>query len=175
MRSPHHSPSPVRTATPAVRPSPHHPSASHTIRCTPPLPGPKTPHAPTHPHPAIAPIHHQRPSNCHSHRAPPPPPPPPAATPPDALAMPPRLHPKSLSTASLFTSTALLAFLVVGAPHLLPCPAPRRAFADAGEREDGDGERGGVNKCPVPRIGAGKEERREREVVVMAKGEEGGR
>lgn len=33
------------------------------------------------------------------------------------------MHPKSFSTASLFTTTAVLSFLVVAAPHILPCPA----------------------------------------------------
>ncbi|KAL0633389.1 hypothetical protein Q9L58_007702 [Maublancomyces gigas] len=37
--------------------------------------------------------------------------------------MPPVMHPKSFSTAGLFTTTAVLSFLVVAAPHILPCPA----------------------------------------------------
>ncbi|KAK7510783.1 hypothetical protein IWZ03DRAFT_363065 [Phyllosticta citriasiana] len=45
--------------------------------------------------------------------------------------MAPALHPRSRQTVSLFTGTLLLSFFVVGLPHLLPCPVPTRAFADA--------------------------------------------
>lgn len=77
--------------------------------------------------------------------------------------MPPVLHPKSLSTASLFTTTAAIAFLVVGAPHILPCPAAtKRQYADdgrcqaSGAAEAGSGGKGKPKKkCPVPRIGGG--------------------
>jgi len=31
---------------------------------------------------------------------------------------------------SIFTGTLAVSFLVVGLPHLLPCPVPRRAFAE---------------------------------------------
>lgn len=58
------------------------------------------------------------------------------------------LHPKSFSTASLFTTTALLAFLVVGAPHILPCPAPHHHHADAGVRRQ-------KRACPIPRPQSG--------------------
>ncbi|KAF1990904.1 hypothetical protein K402DRAFT_389807 [Aulographum hederae CBS 113979] len=44
--------------------------------------------------------------------------------------MPPHLHPRSRLTTSLFTSTLAISFLVVGAPHILPCPVPPRAYAD---------------------------------------------
>lgn len=47
------------------------------------------------------------------------------------------LHPRSRSTSTLFTATLLISFLVVGAPHLLPCPADRRQFADSFETPDG--------------------------------------
>jgi cytochrome c oxidase assembly factor 2 len=67
--------------------------------------------------------------------------------------MPPALHPKSLSTASLFTSTAILAFLVVGAPHILPCPAPKQQYADDDARQ-----KKSKKKCPVPRINGEEEE-----------------
>ena len=50
---------------------------------------------------------------------------------------PPRLHPRSGFTASLFGTTLAVAFLVVSTPHLLPCPAPRRARADAEATADG--------------------------------------
>ncbi|KAI9679223.1 MAG: hypothetical protein M1817_005242 [Caeruleum heppii] len=44
--------------------------------------------------------------------------------------MPPHLHPRSRTTSTLFTTTLLFSFLIVGVPHLLPCPAPRREYAD---------------------------------------------
>ncbi|KAI9821628.1 MAG: hypothetical protein M1827_002209 [Pycnora praestabilis] len=54
--------------------------------------------------------------------------------------MPPHLHPRSRLTTSLFTTTLAISFLVVGMPHILPCPAgPRTDFAD-GEMS-GDGRR----------------------------------
>ena len=45
--------------------------------------------------------------------------------------MTPHLHPRSRLTTSLFGTTLLVSFLVVGMPHILPCPAPRVRFADA--------------------------------------------
>jgi cytochrome c oxidase assembly factor 2 len=33
-------------------------------------------------------------------------------------------------TSSLFATTVLASFFVVALPHVLPCPAPRRAYAD---------------------------------------------
>lgn len=47
------------------------------------------------------------------------------------------LHPRSKSTSTLFTATLFISFLVVGAPHLLPCPVDRRQFADSFEAPDG--------------------------------------
>lgn len=44
--------------------------------------------------------------------------------------MPPHLHPRSLTTTSLLGTTLLVSFLVVGMPHIIPCPAPRLAFAE---------------------------------------------
>lgn len=44
--------------------------------------------------------------------------------------MTPHLHPRSLTTTSLFGTTLLVSFLVVGMPHIIPCPAPRIAFAE---------------------------------------------
>ncbi|KAK2865383.1 hypothetical protein FQN49_003630 [Arthroderma sp. PD_2] len=41
------------------------------------------------------------------------------------------LHPRSRSTMSLFTATLLASLLIVGVPHVFPCPAPRRALADS--------------------------------------------
>ncbi|KAI5837812.1 hypothetical protein DFP73DRAFT_282324 [Morchella snyderi] len=68
--------------------------------------------------------------------------------------MPPAMHPKSFSTASLFTSIAALAFLVVAAPHILPCPAtgPERAeSASTPATLLQDKQRNKRRKCPLPR------------------------
>jgi cytochrome c oxidase assembly factor 2 len=45
--------------------------------------------------------------------------------------MPPHLHPRSRMTTSLFTTTLMVSFLVVAAPHLIPCPVDPRTLADA--------------------------------------------
>ena len=45
--------------------------------------------------------------------------------------MTPHLHPRSRLTTSLFGTTFLVSFIVVGIPHIVPCPAPRVKFADA--------------------------------------------
>lgn len=45
--------------------------------------------------------------------------------------MPPVLHPRSNYTTSLFATTLAVAFLVVGLPHILPCPVPAGQYADA--------------------------------------------
>ncbi|KAI1325505.1 hypothetical protein F5Y16DRAFT_377845 [Xylariaceae sp. FL0255] len=45
--------------------------------------------------------------------------------------MPPHLHPRSRMTSSLFATTVVASFIVVGLPHILPCPAPRVAYADS--------------------------------------------
>ena len=54
--------------------------------------------------------------------------------------MPPHLHPRSAATSTLFAGTLLASFIVVGIPHIFPCPVPRRNYADT-ERQlvDGDG------------------------------------
>ncbi|KAI9872885.1 MAG: hypothetical protein M1830_001090 [Pleopsidium flavum] len=62
-------------------------------------------------------------------------------------AMPPHLHPRSGWTTSLFTTTLLASFFVVGMPHILPCPAPRTDLADAGTL--GDGQRRRRRKRPT--------------------------
>ncbi|OOQ89360.1 hypothetical protein PEBR_27597 [Penicillium brasilianum] len=59
--------------------------------------------------------------------------------------MPPHLHPKSRSTSTLFAGTLLASLVVVGMPHLFPCPAPRRTFADSEMTITADGQQ-------VPRI-----------------------
>ncbi|CAI7608760.1 unnamed protein product [Penicillium discolor] len=46
--------------------------------------------------------------------------------------MPPHLHPRSRSTTGLFA--------VVGMPHVFPCPAPRRTFADSEMTMTADGQ-----------------------------------
>ena len=48
--------------------------------------------------------------------------------------MPPHLHPRSTATSTLFAGTLLASFVVVGIPHLFPCPQPRRSYADAERR-----------------------------------------
>ncbi|ORY16764.1 hypothetical protein BCR34DRAFT_475702 [Clohesyomyces aquaticus] len=45
--------------------------------------------------------------------------------------MPPHLHPRSRMTTSLFSTTLMISFLVVAAPHLLPCPVDTRTLADS--------------------------------------------
>ncbi|KAL6719055.1 hypothetical protein ACLMJK_003290 [Lecanora helva] len=45
--------------------------------------------------------------------------------------MTPYLHPRSRVTTSLFGTTLLVSFLVVGMPHILPCPAPRVKFTES--------------------------------------------
>lgn len=47
-------------------------------------------------------------------------------------------------TSSLFTATLMASFLVVGVPHILPCPVDTRAYADA---EDPSRRRRRKRKC----------------------------
>lgn len=54
--------------------------------------------------------------------------------------MPPHLHPRSRSTTGLFAGTLLASLLVVGMPHVFPCPAPRRTFADSEMTITADGQ-----------------------------------
>lgn len=61
--------------------------------------------------------------------------------------MPPHLHPRSRLTSSLFATTLLASFLVVGIPHILPCPAPRIAYADGEMAADGTTKRRRRRKC----------------------------
>ncbi|KAF2103557.1 hypothetical protein NA57DRAFT_72533 [Rhizodiscina lignyota] len=86
--------------------------------------------------------------------------------------MPSHLHPRSRWTMSLFTTTLMISFLVVSIPHILPCPVPRRAFADGDEgrkrrrktdgQENSEGQseaqymqehRRKERECPVPKPG----------------------
>ena len=55
--------------------------------------------------------------------------------------MTPHLHPRSRLTTSLFGTTLLVSFLVVGMPHILPCPAPRVNFAESDFEILEDGKR----------------------------------
>ncbi|KAI1277456.1 hypothetical protein F5Y07DRAFT_86628 [Xylaria sp. FL0933] len=68
--------------------------------------------------------------------------------------MPPHLHPRSRMTSSLFATTVAASFLVVGLPHLLPCPAPRVAYADASSSsspsQDGSSRRRTRRRCQQP-------------------------
>ncbi|KAL2821602.1 putative alpha-1,3-mannosyltransferase [Aspergillus granulosus] len=54
--------------------------------------------------------------------------------------MPPHLHPRSRSTTGLFAGTLLASLMVVGIPHVFPCPAPRRTFADSEMIMTADGQ-----------------------------------
>jgi hypothetical protein len=45
--------------------------------------------------------------------------------------MPPLLHPRSTATSTLFAGTLLASFIVVGIPHVFPCPRPRQQYLDA--------------------------------------------
>lgn len=50
--------------------------------------------------------------------------------------MPPHLHPRSTATSTLFAGTLLASFIVVGIPHVFPCPRPRTGYAaDSGEMQ----------------------------------------
>lgn len=54
---------------------------------------------------------------------------------------------------SLFTATLLASLLIVGVPHVFPCPAPRRALADSEIIVTADGQqikRKRRRKEPVP-------------------------
>lgn len=72
--------------------------------------------------------------------------------------MPSALHPRSRTTLSLFTTTLALSFVVVGLPHLIPCPVPHRKRLSS-VNEDGDellSDKGyhyeqTKRECPVPR------------------------
>ncbi|KAI0175938.1 hypothetical protein GGR52DRAFT_538743 [Hypoxylon sp. FL1284] len=51
--------------------------------------------------------------------------------------MPPHMHPRSRMTSSIFATTVAVCFFVVAIPHVLPCPAPRVAYADSETAPDG--------------------------------------
>ena len=117
--------------------------------------------------------------------------------------MPPALHPRSNMTMSLFTGTLAVSFLVVGIPHLVPCPVPPQSYADDGtplprrrrRKSDLDDEDYAQldaliqenikqkRQCPVPKpggligqlLGMGKGEEAERPLVRVQKLEMTGR
>lgn len=66
--------------------------------------------------------------------------------------MPPAMHPKSFSTASLFTTTAVLSFLVVAAPHILPCPATGSERAESTSTQTTHLQEKQRKKKQIPRI-----------------------
>lgn len=53
--------------------------------------------------------------------------------------MPPHLHPRSTATSTLFAGTLLASFIVVGIPHVFPCPRPRQGYADTEPQVDAEG------------------------------------
>lgn len=54
--------------------------------------------------------------------------------------MPPHLHPRSMATSTLFAGTLLASFVVVGIPHVFPCPRPRTRYADSPPQFDDEGK-----------------------------------
>ncbi|KAK6350294.1 hypothetical protein TWF696_006525 [Orbilia brochopaga] len=88
--------------------------------------------------------------------------------------MPPfRIHPpRSVLTTSIFSTTAVISFLVVAAPHILPCPADARGdrlIADNGKQQQQVKKR---RKCPMPRPNSGPEEKHvEGRVTIVKEGE----
>ena len=54
--------------------------------------------------------------------------------------MPPHLHPRSTATSTLFAGTLLASFVVVGIPHIFPCPRPRTGYADTEIQFDDEGK-----------------------------------
>ncbi|PQK10570.1 hypothetical protein BB8028_0002g08910 [Beauveria bassiana] len=66
--------------------------------------------------------------------------------------MPPHLHPRSRMTSSLFATTLVASFFVVGLPHLLPCPVPRARYADGEVVVDENGRRRIWRRKDAPQI-----------------------
>ncbi|KAF2645948.1 hypothetical protein P280DRAFT_132771 [Massarina eburnea CBS 473.64] len=65
--------------------------------------------------------------------------------------MPPHLHPRSRMTMSLFTSTLAVSFVVVAAPHFLPCPVDPRTLNDSASPDALSGEPRRRRRRRVPR------------------------
>ncbi|KAF2862801.1 hypothetical protein K470DRAFT_194752, partial [Piedraia hortae CBS 480.64] len=51
------------------------------------------------------------------------------------------LHPRSRTTGTLFTTTLAISFIVVGLPHVLPCPVDRRPYADSAQEPQSEAGR----------------------------------
>src|ERR1700761_7663650 len=79
--------------------------------------------------------------------------------------MPPHLHPRSTATSTLFAGTLLASFIVVGIPHVFPCPRPRTGYAaDTGQIQfDEDGK-------PIRRKAQGKETGATQPAVLSSEG-----
>ncbi|KAI9649555.1 hypothetical protein NHQ30_002135 [Ciborinia camelliae] len=87
--------------------------------------------------------------------------------------MPPHLHPRSKFTSSLFAGTLFASFFIVALPHVLPCPAPRVAYADDGSGSQRPRRR--RRKCPVDEVGEqeGEQEQGRRELKIAGGEREG--
>lgn len=87
--------------------------------------------------------------------------------------MPSYLHPRSRWTMSLFVTTLGVSFLVVGMPHLLPCPVPPRALADGEMDTTEDGRRRRrrryVDRDGIPLPAAEQQRIREEEARARAR------
>ena len=77
--------------------------------------------------------------------------------------MTPHLHPRSHLTTSLFGTTLLVSFLVVGMPHIVPCPAPRVKFADSDFEITEDGKR----RRRRPAVGSEESAGRDKEDLAL--------
>ncbi|KAL8338798.1 hypothetical protein RB598_007215 [Gaeumannomyces tritici] len=58
-------------------------------------------------------------------------------------------------TSSLFMTTVFASFFVVALPHVLPCPAPRKAFLDGEVSVDANGRRRRRRKPQDPEVKGG--------------------
>lgn len=66
--------------------------------------------------------------------------------------MPPHLHPKSRMTSSIFATTVVASFFVVGLPHVLPCPVPAARYADGEIMVDENGKRRVWRRRDAPEV-----------------------
>jgi cytochrome c oxidase assembly factor 2 len=72
-------------------------------------------------------------------------------------------------TSSIFATTLLASFVVVGLPHMLPCPAPRVAYAEG--QLGPDGKRRRRRKC-VAEVATDGLVKNVEEVSISSEGEE---
>lgn len=86
--------------------------------------------------------------------------------------MTPHLHPRSRLTTSLFGTTLLVSFLVVGMPHIVPCPAPRVKFADSDFEIMEDGRRKRRRRTTEDFIDESSEADREKQIPLHISEEE---